>query len=103
MAGTKRQRTEVLEYAGPSRREVAFLENVWRAQAQIARCASLSLIFWRLLPMDVIRLIASLTWTELRVSDVTPRSPPTSVVCRTACSATSYVAEVFQPQRYLVA
>tara|TARA_B100000683_G_scaffold259850_1_gene284052 strand:+ start:528 stop:818 length:291 start_codon:yes stop_codon:yes gene_type:complete len=38
--------------------EVVVLENIWRDEVWVARCVSLSLVFWRVLPLDVIRLIA---------------------------------------------
>ena len=67
---------QIVEYSWPSVHEVAFLENLWRARARTARIVSLSLVFWRRLPSDVIGLIAAHMWDDSRVRDVVPRSPP---------------------------
>lgn len=39
--------------------EACFLENVWKSNVRRARRASLAFIFWKLLPMDVIDMIAN--------------------------------------------
>lgn len=52
------------------RHEILVLENMWRERALACRCVTLSLAFWRVLPADVIRIIASHMACNLRATDV---------------------------------
>lgn len=50
--------------------EVLVLENMWRERVWRARCTSVALIFWRVLPLDLILLIAHGGGCNLRATEV---------------------------------
>ena len=65
-------RWEIVEYSWPKRAEIAVLENIWRDKVRVSQLVSIALVFWHILPVDLIKLILSKQKEEWRVSDVLP-------------------------------